>query len=111
MQVQLNTDRTIDGNQELEAHVRGVVEDSLSDWNERVTRVEVHLSDQNSDKGGPDDKKCLMEARIAGCPPTAVSHRAATVDEAILGAAEKLARVVEGAERQQGNAPGREAGR
>jgi hypothetical protein len=57
--------------------------------------VEVHLSDENSHKGGADDKRCLMEARLEGRPPTAVSHRAPSVQLAIDGAAAKLARVIE----------------
>ena len=36
-----------------------------------------------------------MEARIEGRPPAAVTHHAATVEQAILGAADKLARSIE----------------
>jgi hypothetical protein len=43
-----------------------------------------------------DDKRCLMEARLAGHQPMAVSHQAATLDEAIEGAAEKLERSLDG---------------
>jgi ribosome-associated translation inhibitor RaiA len=61
----------------------------------QITRVEVHLSDENSDKGGDNDKRCLLEARLAGLRPVVVSHRAATLQQAIDGAAEKLERSIE----------------
>jgi hypothetical protein len=55
--------------------------------------VEVHLSDENSDKkSGVDDMRCLLEARLAGLQPIAVSHEAATLQGAVHGAAEKLKR-------------------
>ncbi len=90
MEIYLNTDKHIDGREGLANHVRGVVEASLSHVSERITRVEVHLSDENGDKSGPDDKRCMMEARLEGRHPTAVTCHAPTVDQAIDGAVEKL---------------------
>lgn len=95
MQVLTNTDRNIPGSEALSAQVETSVTAALGHLSERVTRVEVHLSDENSHKGGADDKRCLMEARLEGRPPTAVSHRAPSVQLAIDGAAAKLARVIE----------------
>jgi hypothetical protein len=60
-----------------------------------LTRMEVHLSDENAAKGGADDKKCVLEARPAGQQPVAVTHHAASLDEAYLGALEKLSRLLE----------------
>ena len=90
MHIQINTDSNIEGREELASHVKGVVESALSRFSDRITRVEVHLSDQNSDKSGQDDKRCMMEARIEGRQPTAVTHEAATLDQAVDGAADKL---------------------
>ena len=95
MQIQLNTDSHIEGHEELAAYVRDVATDALDRFADRITRVEVHLSDENSHKGGEDDKRCVMEARLAGRQPTAVTHHAGTVDEAIEGAAGKLKRALE----------------
>jgi ribosome-associated translation inhibitor RaiA len=92
MHVQTNTDRNIEGSAGLSAHVTTVVAAALERFSGQVTRVEVHLSDENSDKGGSRDKRCMMEARLEGRPPTAVTHQAATVDEALNGAAAKLVR-------------------
>jgi len=50
MQVQINTDHNIEGREALAAYVSGVVEAALSRISDHITRVEVHLSDENSDK-------------------------------------------------------------
>jgi len=95
MHIQINTDSNIEGHEEFAIHVTGVVERVLSRFSDRITRVEVHLSDQNSDKSGQDDKRCMMEARLEGRPPTAVTHQAASLGDAVDGAADKLKRSLE----------------
>ena len=94
MQIQINTDHTIAGHESLNAHVRSVVENELSRFSAHITRVEVHVSDENGAKTVGDDKRCVMEARLEGRPPIAVTHHAANVHLAIEGAAEKLAHLV-----------------
>lgn len=95
MKIQVNTDSNIEGGEALAAHVKGVVESALSRCSDRITRVEVHLSDQNGGKSGQDDKRCMMEARLEGRRPTAATHQAASMDEAVEGAAAKLKRSIE----------------
>lgn len=96
MQIQINTDRNIEGHEALAAQVSGVIESTLSRFSDHITRVEVHLSDENSDKkGGNDNMRCLMEARLEGRQPVAVTHQAATLDQAVDSAADKLARLIE----------------
>jgi hypothetical protein len=94
MQIQINTDHNIEGHQALAAHVSGVVESALSQISDHITRLEVHLSDENSHKVGPNDKRCALEARLEGRRPVAVTHQAATLDQAVNGAAEKLTRLI-----------------
>jgi ribosome-associated translation inhibitor RaiA len=95
MQILVNTDGNIDGREEFTTHVKSVVESALNRISARITRVEVHLSDQNGDKSGQEDKRCMMEARLEGSRPTAVTHKAASLGEAVDGAAEKLKRSLE----------------
>lgn len=93
MQIQINTDGNIEGDAELVQKIKTVVRNSLDRFSEQVTRVEVHLSDQNSDKrSGTEDMRCLLEARLAGLQPTSVSDQAATLERAVDGAVEKLTR-------------------
>ena len=95
MQIQINTDHNIDGHEALAAHVRTVVEDALKRFDDHITRVEVHLSDENADKSGQHDKRCVIEARLAGRPPVAVTHHAGSLHQAIDGASGKVTRLIE----------------
>ncbi len=96
MYIQINTDHNIEGHQALNAQVSGVVESALSRFSDDITRVEVHLSDVNSNKkGGDDDMRCMIEARIKGRQPIAITHQAATVDQVVDGAVDKLVSLIE----------------
>lgn len=96
MQVQINTDHNIEGHEAMTTQVSSVVESALRRYSDHITQVSVHLSDENSDKkGGNDDIRCMMEAHLEGRPPFAVTHQAATLDEAVDGAADKLANFIE----------------
>lgn len=105
MQIQINTGHNIEVHEALAAQVSGIVEIALSRFSGHITRVEVHLSDENSDKKvGHDTIRCMMEARLEGRQPIAVTHHAATLDEAVDGTADKLARLIEhtlGRQREQ----------
>lgn len=91
MLIQVNTDNHIQGSEKLTNYVQAVMQDSLSRFAERVTRVEVHLHDNNSHaKSSDNDKHCGIEVRIAGLEPMNVSHQAGEIDQAIDGASEKL---------------------
>lgn len=93
MIIQVNTDRNIEGNRELAQQIETVVANSLEHFGGKITRVEVHLSDDNSDKKvGTKDMRCLLEARLAGLQPLTVSHQAANLEQAVEGAVEKLKR-------------------
>jgi len=91
MLIQVNTDNHIQGSERLTTYVQSVVQDTLSRFAERITRVEVHLHDTNSAaKDSDNDKRCGLEVRIAGLDPLNVSHNAAEIDQAIDGAADKM---------------------
>ncbi len=95
MQIQLNTDNNVAGPEGFAVQVEGDVRAALERFAEHITRIEVHLSDSNSDKDGGRDKRCMMEARLAGRQPMSVSHEASTVALAIDGASDKLARALD----------------
>ena len=52
MQILANTDNHVDAVSDLAARVRNEVLKSLSRFSQRVTLVEVYLSDHNADRGG-----------------------------------------------------------
>ncbi len=96
MHVQINTDSNIEGENALTQQVEAVVRGTLDRFSERITRVDVHLSDENSDKtSGIADMRCLLEASLVGLQSTVVSHQARTVEQAVEGAAEKLKHSIE----------------
>jgi ribosome-associated translation inhibitor RaiA len=96
MQIQINTDHNIKGHEALIAQVTGVVENALNRFSEHITHVEVHLSDENSDKkSGYDAMRCMMEARLEGRHSIAVTQQSATLDQAVDDAADKLANLIE----------------
>jgi hypothetical protein len=90
MKVQVNTDDNVRGHEGLSEWVAKEVASALSRFREHITRVEVHISDENAAKAGGGDKRCLMEARPTGLQPVAVTHEAAEIGEAVTGAAKKL---------------------
>jgi ribosome-associated translation inhibitor RaiA len=90
MQIQINTGSHIEGSQRLESFVKSEVEGGLKRFSDQITRVEVHFSDVNGQKGGHDDKRCVMEARLKGVKPIAATHQAATLDLALSGCMEKI---------------------
>ncbi len=95
MQIQIDSDHSVEVHAALTTQVSDVVESALSRVSDHITRVEVHLSDENGNKKGENDQRCMMEARLEGRQPIAVTHQAATLDEAVDGAADKLARLIE----------------
>jgi ribosome-associated translation inhibitor RaiA len=95
VQIQINTDHNIGGHEELIAQVDGVVRSALSRFSDHITRIEVHLSEEHSHKSGQSNIQCLVEARLEGHQPIAVTHQASTVGQAVDAAAGKLVRMIE----------------
>ena len=95
MQVQVTTDNHIDGSEGLTEHVRATVESAFVKYQDRITRVIVHFTDENSHKTGENDKRCAMEVRPAGHQPLGATNLASTMDEALDGAADKLVHMLE----------------
>ena len=90
VRIQINSDKNIAVDTQVIGFVETEINRVLTRFIGKLTRVEVHLSDVNSDKFGEFDKRCLIEARPAGHRPLAASDRAATVEQAIRSALGKL---------------------
>jgi len=95
MQIQINTDKNIDGNERLVNFYTSEIESELARFDEKITRVEVHLGDENATKFGLNDKKCLLEIRMANKQPMVVSDYAETIEKAFFGAIEKAVKVLD----------------
>jgi ribosome-associated translation inhibitor RaiA len=90
MQIQFNTDKTISGNEKHQEYFTSLIAKGLNRYEDRITRIEAHLSDENGDKSGIDDMRCLLEARLEGKQPVVVTCNAGTVEKAVSGAIDKL---------------------
>lgn len=97
MQIVINTDKTIERHQGLDEHVQTVVAAAVQRFADQITRVEVHLSDENSQKSVDGGNRCLLEARVTGYQPIAVSDHSVHLHDAIKGAADKLKRAIDSA--------------
>ena len=94
MRIQINTHDTA-GNDEYTDRVEAQIASGLTRFERHLTRVEVHLEDVNAGKGGPADKRCMIEARPTNHAPVAVTHQAETIPLAISGAIGKIQRALD----------------
>ncbi|SHF89285.1 Sigma 54 modulation protein / S30EA ribosomal protein [Flavobacterium segetis] len=95
MTVQINTDNNVEGNARLKAYISEELGTALARFEDKITRLEVHLGDENSDKSGTNDKRCLIEARPVNMQPVAVTNFADTTEKAFQGALDKIKKVLE----------------
>ena len=91
MKIQVNTDSSVEGSESLAQAVEATVHAALDRYGDRLVRVEVHLSDENSTTGeNRREKRCLLEARPAGMDPVVVTGSADTVERACHDATQKM---------------------
>ncbi len=95
MQIQFNSDSSVMGTENVAERIEAMLHQKLARFEDRVTRLEVHVSDENAHKGGDDDKTCTIEARPRGGKPIGVTEHAAKVDDAARKAANTLVQRLE----------------
>lgn len=90
MQIQFNTDKTISGDEKSQEYFTSLIAKGLHRFEDHLTRVEAHVSDENGEKSGTNDIRCLLEARVEGKQPVVVTSNAATVEKAVSGSIDKM---------------------
>ncbi|WP_028239524.1 HPF/RaiA family ribosome-associated protein [Stutzerimonas azotifigens] len=95
MHIQVNSNHSINVTQGLEDSIRATVEGELERFGDFLTRVEVHINDENAGKAGPQDKRCQIEARMKHHEALSVTHKAESLDLAVDGAAAKMTHALE----------------
>lgn len=93
MQIQINAG-DVHTSESIQQRVEQELEAALDQWRDRVTRVEVHLHDDDGPKHSDTDKRCVMEVRLAGRQPMVVEHSCDDMYTSIQAAASKLRKVV-----------------
>ena len=92
---EVNTDNHIQGDERLHEYTQTTVRGAVDRFASQITRLEVHLTDENSHKSAGQDKRCMIEARLEGLKPLAVTHHAPHMNQAIQGAADKLEKALD----------------
>jgi len=90
MTIQINTDKSLRIQEAFGAKLEDMLSEQLSRFSEHITRLEVHLSDENGGKEGQNDKRCMIEARLEGRQPIAVTADAGTHEKSLAVAIDKL---------------------
>ena len=95
MQFQFNSDHTVMGTENVAERIEAMMRDKVARFEDRLTRLEVHVRDVNAAKHGADDKECTIEARPRGGKPIGVHGKADKVDDAARKAANTLVQRLE----------------
>ena len=90
MTIQFNSAHNVKANEQLKAPIIALLSEKLNRFSNNITRLDVHLSDENGNKEGGNDKRCLLEAHIEGGIPLVAKNYANTYEQAAEGAADKL---------------------
>jgi len=106
MIIQINSDNNTKVTEEFSTRLKDIIESDLGRFGEQITRVEVHLSDENASKDALNDKRCVLEARLEGRQPIAVTNQADTHESAVFGALDKMRSSLETITGKMGNHPG-----
>ena len=95
MTIQINTDKTLNGEKRSDDFFTSQIAEALQRFESHLTRIEVHLKDENGKKDGFNDISCLIEARLEGRQPIAITNQADTMELAIKGAIDKIKTAIE----------------
>ena len=95
MEIQFNTSSNIKGSEELTGPLSEQLTTGLSRFSDQITRLIVHLSDQNGNKEGNNDQRCMLEVRLEGMQPIAVTNDANSKSDAVKGAIDKMKSALE----------------
>ena len=91
--VQIKTDNQIKSDADANARLEQRIREKLRRFEQRLSHVELHVSDANGSKGG-NDKRVSLELRPAGHAPVAVHADAHRVEAAVTAAIDKAARAL-----------------
>ncbi|HEX6375355.1 MAG TPA: HPF/RaiA family ribosome-associated protein [Allosphingosinicella sp.] len=95
MFIHIHADNQIDGDSGRDGRLEEQIRQRLARFEDRITDVQVHVSDVNGPRGGDADLRCTMEARVSGIPPVAAVNEGDTVDRCVIGAAKKVVRALD----------------
>ncbi len=96
MKIQVNTDNTVDGGEDIARSVETTIHAALDRYGDRLIRVEAHLGDED---GAPSDRprglRCLLEPRPSDLDPVVVTGTGDTIEHACSDATHKMQRLLD----------------
>ena len=95
MNIEIRTDKNIQNSDRLITYVRDELNQEFHRHSERITQFSVHISDENGDKGGDNDIRCMIEVKAAGLKPVVVTHKGKNIDTSLRGAIDRVKRSLE----------------
>src|SRR5271170_3800660 len=95
MQIFINSDNNISMHAALSTSIEAEIHRLLDRFDSQLTRIEVFLTDENAAKSGPQDKRCIIEARPNNHQSLTVTDDSADIETAVSGATKKMQRLLE----------------
>jgi hypothetical protein len=95
IKVLVNTSNDVDNKDALERWASEYLNEQMGRFEQELTSIEVQMTDENHAARGGGDKRCMLEARVNGRAPVAVTAFAADQNIAFRGACEKLAHALD----------------
>lgn len=89
MDININTDHNIKGDERLIDVVTTLVSRAMRPIKSRLTRVEVHIKDVRGPKSG-EDIEVTIEGRPAGMRPYAVTETGTNIEQTVRAAGKTL---------------------
>lgn len=95
MFIQIYADNQVESDAERNLRLEEQIRQRMARFEDRITDIEVHVSDVNGSKGGNGDLRATLEARVNGIAPVAVAEEGTNFDRAVIGAAKKAVRALD----------------
>lgn len=90
MIIQLNADKILNVHETFGNKLEDIMSKKLQRFSEHITTLEIHITDENSIKTGPNDIKCILEAHLRGMQSLVVTEKANTLEQSVHKAIDRL---------------------
>ncbi len=97
LKIIVNSSNNIEIDEVMKQEVAELIEPRLRRFADRLTRAEVYVEDETSNKRPQMDKRCMMEVRPEGMHTLNVTEHGPTVHQAVKSATQTMERMLDDA--------------
>jgi len=90
MIILVNTDKLLNIHETFENQLKIRLSKDLKRFDEQITNLEIHITDENGLKTGPNGIRCMLEAHLKGMQSIVVKETSSTLEQSIHSAIDKL---------------------